>query len=83
MDEYRFNMYMRDLLSEKAKDIIRCKGVLCVQVSVGGSVAWAGGAVVCELSRGALLLAVRQDALWQVQGRALLQMLHVAPSDRS
>lgn len=31
MDEYRFNMYMRDLLSEKAKDIFRCKGVLCVQ----------------------------------------------------
>lgn len=25
LDEYRFNMYMRDLLSEKAKDIFRCK----------------------------------------------------------
>ncbi|KAG2501702.1 hypothetical protein HYH03_000203 [Edaphochlamys debaryana] len=30
LDEYRFNMYMRDLLSEKAKDIFRCKGVLSV-----------------------------------------------------
>ncbi|KAG2451294.1 hypothetical protein HYH02_003900 [Chlamydomonas schloesseri] len=30
LDEYRFNMYMRDLLAEKAKDIFRCKGVLSV-----------------------------------------------------
>lgn len=30
LDEYRFNMFMRDLLSEKAKDIYRCKGVLCI-----------------------------------------------------
>lgn len=30
IDEYRFNMYMRDLLTEKAKDIFRCKGVLSV-----------------------------------------------------
>lgn len=30
LDEYRFNMFMRDLLGEKAKDIFRCKGVLCV-----------------------------------------------------
>lgn len=30
LDEYRFNMFMRDLLAEKARDIIRCKGVLCV-----------------------------------------------------
>jgi len=30
LDEYRFNMYMKDLLSEKARDIFRCKGVLCV-----------------------------------------------------
>ncbi|EFJ45918.1 hypothetical protein VOLCADRAFT_105795 [Volvox carteri f. nagariensis] len=30
LDEYRFNMYMKDLLSEKAKDIFRCKGVLSV-----------------------------------------------------
>ena len=34
LDEYRFNMFMRDLLSEKAKDIFRCKGVLCVHVSL-------------------------------------------------
>ncbi len=34
LDEYRFNMYMRDLLAEKAKDIFRCKGVLSVHVSV-------------------------------------------------
>lgn len=33
LDEYRFNMYMRDLLTEKAKDIFRCKGVLSVHVS--------------------------------------------------
>jgi hypothetical protein len=33
LDEYRFNMYMRDLLAEKAKDIFRCKGVLSVHVS--------------------------------------------------
>lgn len=36
MDEYRFNMFMRDLLAEKAKDIFRCKGVLAVHVSQGG-----------------------------------------------
>lgn len=30
LDDYRFNMFMRDLLSEKAKDIFRCKGVLAV-----------------------------------------------------
>eukprot|EP00775_Hariotina_reticulata_P007041 gene7041-7255_t len=30
LDEYRFNMFMRDLLAEKAKDIFRCKGVLAV-----------------------------------------------------
>lgn len=35
LDEYRFNMYMRDLLAEKAKDIFRCKGVLSVHVSSG------------------------------------------------
>jgi len=34
LDEYRFNMFMRDLLTEKAKDIYRCKGVLSVHVSV-------------------------------------------------
>lgn len=34
LDEYRFNMFMRDLLTEKAKDIFRCKGVLSVHVSV-------------------------------------------------
>lgn len=34
LDEYRFNMFMRDLLAEKAKDIFRCKGVLAVHVSV-------------------------------------------------
>eukprot|EP00798_Chlamydomonas_sp_ICE-L_P000609 gene609-2037_t len=31
LDESRFNMFMRDLLMEKAKDIYRCKGVLAVQ----------------------------------------------------
>ena len=34
LDEYRFSMFMRDLLTEKAKDIFRCKGVLAVHVSV-------------------------------------------------
>jgi hypothetical protein len=33
LDEYRFNMFMRDLLAEHAKDIFRCKGVLAVHVS--------------------------------------------------
>jgi G3E family GTPase len=36
LDEYRFNMFMRDLLAEKAKDIFRCKGVLAVHVSAAG-----------------------------------------------
>ncbi len=31
LDNYRFNMFMRDLLFEKAKDIFRCKGVLAVK----------------------------------------------------
>ncbi len=35
LDEYRFNMFMRDLLTEKAKDIFRCKGVLSIHVSYG------------------------------------------------
>lgn len=30
LDKYRFNAFMRDLLSERARDIFRCKGVLCV-----------------------------------------------------
>ena len=42
LDEYRFNMFMRDLLAEKAKDIFRCKGVLAVHVSRGKG-AGAGG----------------------------------------
>jgi Cobalamin synthesis protein cobW C-terminal domain len=33
LDQYRFNMFMRDLLAEKARDIFRSKGVLCVKVS--------------------------------------------------
>lgn len=35
LDKYRFNMFMRDLLGEKARDIFRCKGMLCIKVSVG------------------------------------------------
>ena len=34
LDEYRFNMFMKDLLAEKTADIYRCKGVLCVHVCV-------------------------------------------------
>jgi G3E family GTPase len=30
LDQYRFNMFMKDLLLEKARDIMRCKGVLCI-----------------------------------------------------
>lgn len=32
LDKYRFNMFMRDLLGEKARDIFRCKGMLCIKV---------------------------------------------------
>jgi G3E family GTPase len=31
LDEYRFNMFMRDLLTERAADIFRCKGMLAIQ----------------------------------------------------
>ncbi|KAG2435738.1 hypothetical protein HXX76_006934 [Chlamydomonas incerta] len=31
LDEYRFNMFMNDLLSERRNDIVGFKGVLCVQ----------------------------------------------------
>lgn len=31
LDQYRFNAFMRDLLSEKARDIYRSKGVLCIK----------------------------------------------------
>lgn len=31
LDKYRFNMFMRDLLGEKARDIFRCKGMLCIK----------------------------------------------------
>ena len=30
-DKYRFNAFMRDLLSEKARDIFRSKGCLCIK----------------------------------------------------
>lgn len=40
LDEYRFNMFMRDLLAEKAKDIFRCKGVLAVHVRMAGQHRW-------------------------------------------
>ncbi|GBF96617.1 hypothetical protein Rsub_09363 [Raphidocelis subcapitata] len=30
LDEYRFSMFMRDLLTERAPDILRCRGVLAV-----------------------------------------------------
>jgi G3E family GTPase len=31
LDKYRFNAFMRDLLAERARDIFRCKGVLCIK----------------------------------------------------
>lgn len=31
LDKYRFNAFMRDLLSEKARDIFRSKGCLCIK----------------------------------------------------
>jgi len=43
VDEHRFNMFMRDLLSEKARDIFRTKGILCVHVRRRGK----RGDVVC------------------------------------
>lgn len=47
LDEYRFNMFMRDLLAEKAKDIFRCKGVLAVHVSDSFGL-WRVGTAVWE-----------------------------------
>jgi len=35
LDKYRFNAFMRDLLSERARDIFRCKGVLSVKGQEG------------------------------------------------
>ena len=32
LHEWRFNMLLKDVFAEKLKDIIRCKGVLCVKV---------------------------------------------------
>lgn len=32
LDPYRFNMFMKDLLLEKGRDIMRCKGLLCIKV---------------------------------------------------
>jgi G3E family GTPase len=46
LDEYRFNMFMRDLLAEKAKDIFRCKGVLAVHVSTS----WLGWGQAGQMS---------------------------------
>lgn len=31
LDQHRFNMFMKDLLLEKSRDIMRCKGVLCIK----------------------------------------------------
>lgn len=31
LDKYRFNAFMRDLLSDRARDIFRSKGVLCIK----------------------------------------------------
>jgi hypothetical protein len=44
LDEYRFNMFMRDVLAEKSKDIFRCKGVLAVHVSAFAAIIREGGA---------------------------------------
>lgn len=53
LDEYRFNMFMRDFLAEKCKDIFRCKGVLSIHVSLGSHVGEAGlGAVNGEKKQG-------------------------------
>jgi len=50
LDEYRFNMFMRDLLAEKAKDIFRCKGVLAVHVSHNSNFLGVGGLLpLCAL----------------------------------
>ena len=32
LDKYRFNACVKDLLGERARDIFRCKGVLCIKV---------------------------------------------------
>ena len=32
LHEWCFNMFLKKLFAEKSKDIIRCKGVLCVKV---------------------------------------------------
>lgn len=31
LDPYRFNMFMKDILLEKGRDIMRCKGLLCIK----------------------------------------------------
>lgn len=31
LDKYRFNAFVKDLLGERARDIFRCKGVLCIK----------------------------------------------------
>ncbi len=69
LDEYRFNMFMRDLLSEKAKDIFRCKGVLCVHVSNrtgggGGGARGRGGG----RGAGAALAAAAGGGRWRACG---------------
>ena len=42
LDKHRFNCFMRDLLGERARDIFRCKGLLCIKV--GGAAGRAGRA---------------------------------------
>jgi hypothetical protein len=62
LDKYRFNMFMRDLLGEKARDIFRSKGVLCIKVRLLG-----GGRRACLLGWRACLLvgaSVGRGAGW-------------------
>lgn len=47
LDKYRFNMFMGDLLGEKARDIFRSKGVLCIKVGAGCGWACWGCLLVC------------------------------------
>jgi G3E family GTPase len=35
LDRHRFNAFMRDLLAERARDVLRCKGVLCIKGQEG------------------------------------------------
>ena len=67
---YRFNMFLRDLLGEKARDIFRSKGVLCIKVGLQlpgppGAVTWSPACLPLRACRCAARLPLGLALTWR------------------